>query len=326
MDNLTHSLTGLMLSRAGLNRFYPRATLLLVISANIPDIDFVAIVGGPLYYFEQHRGITHAIASAPVMALLSVLITCAIARTMRGWLVAWGLALIGVASHLLLDWTNVYGIRLLYPFSSQWFHLDLINLFDLIIWAVLLLGWLAPMLGKLVSGEIGAKPGTGQGLAIFALSFFLLYDFGRFLWHERAVEILNSRVYRGGPPILAAAFPAAGVSPLDWIGWIERPDFVMHFAVNVLKEFDPTAGTVIFTPPPGPSIEAARQAHPVAVFVRFAQYPLWSVRPVESPAGAHDVEVTDWRLPFGAQALVDSSNHVITSTFHVGGSRTAPQP
>ena len=55
MDNLTHSLTGLMLSQAGLNRFYPRATLLLVISANIPDIDFVAIAGGPLYYFEQHR-------------------------------------------------------------------------------------------------------------------------------------------------------------------------------------------------------------------------------------------------------------------------------
>ncbi len=65
MDNLTHSLTGLMLSRAGLNRFYPRATLLLIISANIPDIDFVTIVRGPLFYFEQHRGITHSIAAAP---------------------------------------------------------------------------------------------------------------------------------------------------------------------------------------------------------------------------------------------------------------------
>src|SRR3984885_8739732 len=207
MDNLTHSLTGLMLSHAGLNRFYPRATLLLIVAANIPDIDFVGIGRGPLYYFEQHRGITHSIAAAPVMALLSVLITCAIARTMRGWVVAWGLALIGVASHLLLDWTNVYGIRLLFPFSSQWFHLDLINLFDLLVWAVLLLAWVAPMIGKLVSGEIGAKSGSGQGLAIFALSFFMIYDFGRFLWHQRAIEILESRVYQGGPPIRAAAFP-----------------------------------------------------------------------------------------------------------------------
>ena len=326
MDNLTHSLTGLMLSQAGLKRFYPQATLVLILSANIPDIDFVAIVRGPLYYFEQHRGITHSIAAAPVMALLAVLITCAIARSMRGWVVAWGLALIGVASHLLLDWTNVYGIRFLYPFSSQWFHLDLINLFDLLVWAVLLLGWVGPILGKLVSGEIGAKPGTGRGMAIFALSFFLIYDFGRFLSHQRAVEILNSRVYAEGPPIRAAAFPSAGVSPLEWQGWIERPEFVMRFAVNLLKEFDPTAGKKISKPPRSPAIEAARQAHPVAVFLRFAQYPLWSVMAVDNPEGAQDVEVTDWRFPFGAQALVDASNRVISSSFHFGGSSTRPEP
>lgn len=323
MDNLTHSLTGLMLSRAGLNRFYPRATVLLIVAANIPDIDFVAMVRGPLYYFEQHRGITHSIAAAPVMALLAALATCAIGRTMRGWGVAWGLALIGVASHLLLDWTNVYGIRLLFPFSSQWFHLDLINLFDLLVWAVLLLGWVAPLLGKLVSGEIGAQAGTGRGLAIFALSFFLLYDFGRYLSHQRAVEILNSRIYRDGPPIQAAAFPSAGISPLEWQGWIERPEFVMHFTVNVLKEFDPTAGAIIFKAAPGPAIEAARQAQPVAVFLRFAQYPLWSVTPVDNPDGARDVEVTDWRLPFVAQALVDSSNRVISSSFHMAAFRIA---
>ncbi len=314
MDNLTHSLTGLMLSRAGLNRWYPRATLVLVIAANIPDIDIVAIVHGPLYYFENHRGITHSIAALPVMALLPVLLACAIGRTMRGWAAAWAISMAGVASHLLLDWTNTYGIRLLLPFSSEWFHLDLINLFDLFVWAVLLLGCVAPMIGKLVSGEIGAQSGSGRGLAIFALSFFLLYDFGRFLSHQRAVEILNSRVYRGGPPLKAAAFPSGAVNPMEWQGWIERPEFVMHFDVNVLKEFDPTAGTVIFKPAPNPAMEAARQASPVALFLRFAQYPLWSVTPSDS--GEHAVQVRDWRFPFGAQALVDSSNRVISSSFH----------
>jgi inner membrane protein len=314
MDNLTHSLTGLMLSRAGLSRWYPRATLVLVIAANIPDIDFVAIVHGPLYYFENHRGITHSIAALPVMALLPVLLACAIGRTMRGWAAAWAISMVGVASHLLLDWTNTYGIRLLLPFSSEWFHLDLINLFDLFVWAVLLLGCVAPMIGKLVSGEIGAQSGSGRGLAIFALSFFLLYDFGRFLSHQRAVEILNSRVYRGGPPLRTAAFPAGAVNPMEWQGWIERPEFVMHFDVNVLKEFDPTVGTVIFKPALSPAMEAARQASPVALFLRFAQYPLWSVSPSDS--GEHEVQVRDWRFPFGAQALVDSSNQVISSSFH----------
>ncbi len=260
---------------------------MLVLSANIPDIDFLTIVRGPLYYFEQHRGITHSIAAAPVMALLCALVACAVGRTMRGWIVAWGLALIGVASHLLLDWTNVYGIRLFFPFSSQWFHLDLINLFDLLVWAVLLLAWVGPMLGRLVSGEIGAQSGTGRGLAIFALSFFLIYDCGRFVWHKRAIEILNSRVYQGSPAIRVAAFPNAGVSPLEWQGWIERPEFVMRFTVDVTKEFDPTAGAILYKAPPSPAMEAARQAAPVAVFLRFAQYPLgpsprWTIRRVRT--------------------------------------------
>jgi inner membrane protein len=316
MDNLTHSLTGLMMSRAGLNRWHPRAGLVLVLSANVPDIDVLAFSRGPLNYFEQHRGITHSIAAAPVMALLPVLVACAVGRTMRGWAVAWALSLAGVASHLLLDWTNTYGIRLFLPFSSQWFHLDLINLFDLWIWAVLLIGWVGPMLGKLVSGEIGAQSGTGRGLAIFALSFFLVYDFGRFLSHQRAMEILDSRIYQGGPPIRAAAFPSGGGNPLQWDGWVERPEFVMRFPLNVMQDFDPTSGTIIYKPAPSAAIQAARQASPVEAFLRFAQYPLWSVRLLDSPEGAHDVEVRDWRFPFEARALVDSSNRVISSSFH----------
>jgi inner membrane protein len=316
MDNLTHSLTGFVLSRAGLDKCYPRATLLLVLAANVPDIDIVAIAGGPLYYFAQHRGITHSVFAAPVMALLPVLIVCAIARSMRGWAAAWGLSLIGVASHLLLDWTNVYGIRLLFPFSEQWFHLDLINLFDLIVWAVLLLAWVGPLLGRLVSGEIGAQSGSGRGLAVFALAFFLIYDFGRFLGHQRAVEILNSREYRDGPPIRTAAFPSSALSPLEWQGWIERPEFVMRFTVSVLKEFDPTAGKVIFKQAPTPAMEAARQAPPVKVLLRFAQYPSWTDTPADNPEGARDVELRDWRFPFAAQAIVDSSNRVISSSFH----------
>jgi inner membrane protein len=323
MDNLTHSLTGLMLSRAGLKRFYPRADLLLVIAANIPDIDIVTIVRGPLYYFEHHRGITHSIAALPVMALLSVLFLCAIGRTMRGWGAAWGIAMIGVASHLLLDWTNDYGVRLFLPFSPRWLHLDLINLFDLIIWGVLLLGWLGPVLSRLVSSEIGAKSSAGRGMAIFALSFFLVYDLGRFLWHERAIQILNSREYQGGAPSRVAAFPSPGVSPFEWEGWIERPELVMHFVVNVREQFDPERGMIIYKAAPGPAIDAARAARPVEVFLKFAQYPLWSVSAADHPEGAHLVEVTDWRFPFGAEALVDASNRVISSSFHYGRAQTA---
>jgi inner membrane protein len=316
MDNLTHTLTGLALSQAGLNRWYSRPGLVLILAANIPDIDIVTITRGTFNYFQYHRGITHAIAMTPVMALLPMLAVCAIGRTMRGWKAAYVLSVIGVSSHLLLDWTNTYGVRFLLPFSADWYRLDLNGLTDFWIWGVLLLAFLGPLLGRLVSVEIGAKPGAGRGLALFALIFILAYDFGRYLIHQRALETLNSRIYQGGPPIRVAAFPASAGNPLEWSGWAERPLFVMRFSMNLGGEFDPTDGTIIYKPEPGPAIDAARQAFVVRKFLEFAQFPLWRVTPVADPEGARRVDVRDWRFPFTASATLDASNRLLSSSFH----------
>jgi len=287
-----------------------------MLSANAPDSDIVVAAQGGLAYFEAHRGITHAIVSVPVMALLCVLVVAAFTRSVRGWIAAWVLCVTGVASHLLLDWTNAYGIRFLLPFSGQWFRLDLNNLIDLWICGVLLLACVGPWLGRLVSSEIGAPAGSGRALAIFALTFFVVYDFGRWLAHQRAIETLNSRVYQGGPPIRAAAFPVSFANPLEWSGWIERPDFVEHFSINLREDFDPTAGMVIAKAGPDPAIDAARQAMPVEAFLKFAQFPLWQVSPLAEPPGARQVAVRDWRFPFTASATVDSLNRVVSSSFH----------
>jgi inner membrane protein len=316
MDNITHSLAAVAMSRAGLNKWYSHPALVLVLAANAPDIDIVMSLRGSLSYFENHRGISHSIVMVPVMALLVVLVTCAMTRTMRGWKAAYGLAIIGVASHLLLDWTNSYGVRLLMPFSSQWYRLDLNNIIDLWIWGILLIAAIGPPLGRLVSSEIGAKPGTGRGLAIFALSFLLVYDFGRYLVHQRALDSLNSHVYQGGTPLRVAAFPTSIVNPFHWTGWIDRPAFAMRFSMDLLRDFDPGTGTIFFKPEPGPAIDAARQTQPVQVMLGFATFPLWRVIPVADPEGAHRVEVRDWRFPFSAGATVDASNRVVSTYFH----------
>jgi inner membrane protein len=317
MDNLTHTLTGVVLSRAGLNRWYSKSIALLILSANIPDIDIVAAFGGAFNYFVFHRSVTHAIAMAPVMAAIPVLLVCAFSRSLEGWRAAYVISLIGVASHLLLDWTNSYGVRFLWPFSSRWFELDLNSIIDLWIWGVLLLAWLGPLLGRLVSGEIGAKAGSGRGLAIFALVFLVVYDFGRGLAHQRAIETLNARVYQGAAPIRVAAFPIGEVNPFEWSGWVERPELVMHFSMNLLGEFDPTAPQrTIYKAAEGPALDAARQAYVVRKFLEFAQYPLWQVTPIADPEGGHRVEVRDWRFPFTAVAILDQGNRVLDSSFH----------
>jgi len=60
----------------------------------------------------------------------------------RGWLLA--IAFIGCLSYPALDWLNNYGIRLLEPFSSQWFYGDSIFIIDLWIWIALAVSlWLS---------------------------------------------------------------------------------------------------------------------------------------------------------------------------------------
>ncbi len=286
-----------------------------MIAANIPDIDVTWSWRGSLRYLEHHRAITHSISMIPVMALLSVLIVCAIGRSMQGWKAAWGLAIIGVASHVLLDWTNAYGIRLLLPFSSRWFQLDLTNVFDFWFWGILALAWLGPVLAKLVSSEMGASAGSGRGLAIFALCFLTLYDGGRFFAHQRAVEILDSRIYQGGVPTRVAAFPGSAANPFEWSGWVETPEVVQQFSMDELTPFDPASGTLLYKPNPSPALDAARRTMLIENFLKFARYPLWHVTPIADPEGARRVDVRDWRFPFTASAIVDASNRVLSTSF-----------
>ena len=317
MDNLTHTLTGLMMSRAGLNRLSARPGLVLMLAANVPDVDGASLLGGALNYLHYHRWYTHSLAMAPLMAILPVLIACAVERSTKAWKSAYLLSLIGVASHLLLDWTNVYGVRLLLPFSSAWLHLDSTSLVDLWIWAILLAACLGPALGRLVSSEIGAKPGTGRGMAVLALVLLLAYDYGRFLLHQRVIATLENRVYGGQTPRVVAAFPAGPGNPVAWTGWVRTDDRSIRFPMNALQPFDPEAGIPFYDRQPSAAIEAARETPVFKQFLKFVVYPLWRATPVAEPEGATRVDLSDWRLGFTASAIVDKMGRVQRTEFHL---------
>ena len=145
MDNLTHSLVGAVLGQAGLKRLSGLGLPTLIIAANIPDIDAGCTVYG-IESLAMRRGLTHG----PIaMLVLPILLTCAMVARDR-WQAKRGtrpfdrsevkpltlflLALIGTLSHPAFDWLNNYGIRLLEPFSHQWFYGDSIFIIDLWMW------------------------------------------------------------------------------------------------------------------------------------------------------------------------------------------------
>jgi inner membrane protein len=156
MDNLTHSLVGALIGQMGLKRKTGLAMPTLIIAANIPDIDAVATLLGGQQHLALRRGLTHGPIAMLVLPLMLWGIMLAFDRWQtqrgkrpekrlplhKGWLLA--LAYIGCLSHPLLDWFNSYGIRLLEPFSSQWFYGDTLFIIDIWLWAALIAGvWIS---------------------------------------------------------------------------------------------------------------------------------------------------------------------------------------
>ena len=202
MDNLAHTLTGLMMSRCGLGKTLPRGgPVLLMLAANVPDVDVFASLGNPVKYLEVHRGYTHAVAFSPLLALLPLLVVCLITKTRPTWL-AWVASWAGVLSHLLLDWTNVYGTRLGLPFNAKWYHLDTTDVVDPWIWLILLVALAAPALASLVVSEMSRKrtEGPKRSWALAAIFLLLVYEGGRFVALTRAIAIMEAHLYGSDAP------------------------------------------------------------------------------------------------------------------------------
>jgi inner membrane protein len=327
MDNLTHTAIGLFLSRAGLGRWSPSATPIVILAANAPDIDVLSAAGGGLNYLHYHRHITHSLMGMPILAIAAVLLVKLIGRKPIHWLGAFCAALIGVVSHLALDWTNVYGIRLLLPFSSEWQRLDVTGVIDLWIWGVLLIGILGPFLARLVGSEISSgtvkAPHHGRGFAWFALLFVLLYDCGRGVLHARAVTALGSRMYQDSPPLRIAAIPDP-LNPWHWRGIVETSGAYTVEEINLTGLSAPGRDLVFQKPEANPALAAAARNAVFVEFLRFSQFPLWRVSPVASPENGRLVEVFDMRFGtptapgFMVNAVLDSGLHVVRTGFQFG--------
>jgi inner membrane protein len=157
LDNLTHTLTGVLLGRAGLKRLTGRATAALVIASNQPDIEsFISPLWGEPS-IEAHRGFTHGVGGMVVLPFFTVAIILLWEQLLPGKIQVrtWPLlfvAFVGSVFHSLFDWLTSYGTRLLEPLSRQWFYGDAWFIVDPWIWIALIVGlelsWRAERLGR----------------------------------------------------------------------------------------------------------------------------------------------------------------------------------
>ena len=311
MDPLTHMLTGACMSRAGLNRKTSLATLTLVVSAEFSDIDFLAYFGGPVFGFAHHRGITHTFLGVPAMAALALGMVWLVDRLLArrghprktpprcGLLYAY--AGLGALSHILLDFTNSYGVRPLEPFYPRWFSWDIVSLVEPLILLPLLAGLITPSLFRLIQEEVGArhKGPRGRGGAIFALVCLVLVWGVRDFEHRRAVAALESRLYHDAEPLRVSAYPY-DTNPFLWYAVVETPDAFETMHVDSLKpEVDPqNRARIRYKPEESPASLAAKKSYLGRVYLDWAQYPMFEVEQRDSGEARYLVRFYDLRYAY----------------------------
>ncbi len=332
------------MARAGLNRKSTLATATLVLGAEAADLDVLTEFRGRIFAFEHHRGITHTFVGVPVVAAFLILVLWLWYRW-RGhrklkdkrsprWGVLWGLACLAGLSHILLDFTNNYGVRPFEPFSYRWYSWDIVFIVEPVLWAILGLGLLLPSLFGLINEEVRSsrrKLPRGRAGAILALVLVAVFWGFRDYEHRRAIAAMEVLTYRGEDPVRVSAFPYYG-NPFHWYGVVETGRSYQGMAVDSLTpEVDPRGRAHTFWKPPETEvIEAAKRSYLGRVYLNWAQYPVMQVEQLQAPESGYLVRFMDFRFMYpefigrgtlGGWVQLDADLNVVGQNF---GLRTAP--
>ena len=317
MDNITHTLVGVTLVRAGLGRSTPGATAAMVIASNAPDLDIVsAITGGAVPYLAAHRGPTHGLLGVFGLALLSALIVWGVQR-MRGRTESWralagltGVALAGTTLHVLMDLPTSYGVRLLSPFDTTWYALDWLPIVDVYLWAVLIAGIVIATLRR----------DKRVMVARTVLALCLLFYAGRAVAQHRALQVATSTRANGSPapcaiaPVLSRhpdVIESAAAGPGVCLQAAALPTFFSPFTWQLIRQqsdgyemrqislLSPERSSDRFWIPSETDqwVAEARRTTTGRVFLNFSRLP--ATRSVTQPDGSHKVRLVDVRFVGG---------------------------
>ncbi|HEY8174958.1 MAG TPA: metal-dependent hydrolase [Gemmatimonadaceae bacterium] len=294
MDNLTHTLVGAALAEAGLKRRTTLGAATLMIGANFPDIDVIAVPLG--VGIEVRRGVTHgflALAVLPfVLAGIMWLWDSQVRRRRdRGaapadfrQLVI--LAAISIATHPTLDFMNTYGMRWLMPFVDKWYYAD--GLFIVDVWMILML----------VAGIVWSRRTNHPRWARVALLGVVAYT--------TAMLLVTSL----GRMRTTSAFPGRRlmVEPQMLVPWrrdvlVEQDDFYQFGTYTPFQGLDMGArARGLAKGDRNPAVARARELPTVRPFLRWVRFPMYNV---VSENGVTYVWISDARYKGAGWAVVE---------------------
>jgi inner membrane protein len=298
LEPVTHFLTGACMARAGLNRKTALATATVTLAAEAPDLDVFAGIKGRVFGFAHHRGFTHSFLGIALVSAVVVSFVYLIWR-LRGrklndpdlpprWGLLFGFAYLAGLSHILLDYTNDYGVRPFWPFSEKWYSWDIVFIVEPVMLILLTAGLILPAFFSFIDREIGVRRRVpaGRWAATLALIGVVALWGVRDYEHRHAVSALQARNYESADPIRASAFPLWW-SPFRWTGVVETRNFFATMMVDSsTPEVDPNGEMqLLYKPEETPVTLAAKRSYLGRVYLDWAQYPITETEPLADEQG-----------------------------------------
>jgi inner membrane protein len=336
MEPITHLMTGACLARAGFNRKAAYATVAMTLAAEAPDLDNLWSVDGPIAAFQHHRGWTHTFLGLPFEAAVIVGAFWLFHRwrTRRAnpgkpprapirWGLLYGFSLVALLSHLLLDWTNNYGLRPFFPFNPHWYAGSFVFIFEPILFLILLVALVAPSLFGLINSEVGArKPAfRGRGWAIAGLLATVALWTNRFIEHQNALQLAQAADYNGAQVLRVAADPYP-INPFRWQTIIETPQFYQIATANTLSNTIATSAQadIVYKPPTTLATLAAKRSWLGEIYLDWSQYPVVTETGTD-PDGLTTVTFRDLRFLYDTSFIAGREKTPLSGTVYINDDR-----
>lgn len=287
MDSITQALLGATIAEAGFRRrLGPRAVVAGAAFGLLPDLDIVSAAFGDWASLVHHRGVSHSLLFAPLLAYPLGWLAWRWGRR-RGALRSWAwLAFWAIWTHPLLDVCTSYGTQLLAPFDRTRFAIDAVAIIDPVysglLLSSLLIAWVwrrAPQVGAVVASVALASTTAYLGLGL-ALS-------------SRAAQAAHSALPEGFAPVELRALPTFG----NLITWrIVARDAVGTLQVGhvSLRSGAPPPQFVELKRPRDPRLDAALATEGGRILTWFSM-DMWSASIHENPDGSATVHLDDQR-------------------------------
>lgn len=311
MDSLTHGLLGLSLGALRRPDADRSAVLVAcVVAAELPDLDYLwPAADSVLHTLKAHRGLSHSLVAAPLVALTAAGAAKLVFRKARPVpLFVWALGAV-LFAHLLADaWTG-WGTRLLLPFSDARVTLDWMMVLDPFFTVPLLIGALWDVRKRQLD-----RRAMLVGLSV-ACAYLGTRVVARSMIHDRVAE-------RHSDALQIQVFP----SWLDVTEWRYVAVFPERYVAGRAGVFDGPQPQATHERSTATALSAvARENGTVREVLAWARFPL--IELTQTARGATRVNVADLRYHLnGAPTLcfdieLDATGRVTSARLDRGSAR-----